>query len=101
MAGRRRRSGARLVRLDHGTGQTRGVLQLPALAEMYRPKLAAGQRVVAARVGQQLRLIDPASDSIRATVALGNTTGGVAADGDTIWATESPFGRLLRIDPGF
>ena len=68
---------------------------------MYRPKLAIGRRVLAARVGQQLRLIDPASDKIRATVNLRNTNGGVAADGDTIWATESPFGRLLRIDPGF
>jgi hypothetical protein len=33
-------------------------------------------------------------------VNLHNTTGGVAADGDTIWATGSPFGRLLRINPG-
>jgi sugar lactone lactonase YvrE len=94
-------SGARLVRLDQGTGQSKRFIRLPALAEMYRPKLAVGQRVVAARVGQQLRLIDPATDKIRATVNLHNTTGGVAADGKTIWATESPFGRLLRIDPGF
>ena len=58
--------------------------------------------MVAARVGQQLRLIDPATDKIRATVNLHNITGGVfAADGKTIWATESPFGRLLGIDPGF
>jgi hypothetical protein len=94
-------SSARLVRLDQGTGQSKRFIRLPALAEMYRPKLAIGQRVVAARVGQQLRLIDPATDKIRATVNLHNTTGGVAADGKTIWATESPFGRLLRIDPGF
>jgi hypothetical protein len=34
-------------------------------------------------------------------VALGDPTGGVAADGHTVWATDPTRGRLLRIDPGF
>jgi hypothetical protein len=94
-------SNALLVRLDPGTGQPERVIRVAGSAEQYRPKLAAGQRVVAARVGKDLYLVDPATDSIRATVELGNTLGGVAADADMVWATDPTRGRLLRIDPGF
>jgi hypothetical protein len=64
---------------------------------------ARGRRpgVVAARVGRDLHLVDPATDAVQATVALGDPTGGVAADGHTVWATDPTRGRLLRIDPGF
>jgi hypothetical protein len=93
--------GALLVRLDPGTGQPTAVVNLASRAERYRPKVAVGHRAVAVRVGKELHLVDAATDSIRATVALGNTTGGVAADADTVWATDPTRGRLLRIDPGF
>ena len=94
-------SDALLVRLDPGTGQPERVIQLARSAEQYRPKLAAGRRVVAARAGQDLYLVDAATNSIRATVELGNTLGGVAADADAVWATDPTRGRLLRIHPGF
>jgi virginiamycin B lyase len=94
-------SDALLVRLDPGTGQPERVIQVAGSAEQYRPKMAAGRRVVAARVGQDLYLVDPATGSIRATVELGNTLGGVATDADTVWATDPTRGRLLRVDPGF
>jgi hypothetical protein len=93
--------GALLVRLDLGTGQPTAVIELASMPQRQRPKVAAGQGVVAARVGRDLHLVDPATDAVQATVALGDTTGGVAADGHTVWATDPARGRLLRIDPGF
>jgi hypothetical protein len=93
--------GALLVRLDRGTGQSTAVIELGSMAERSRPQVAAGQGVVATRVGPDLHLVDPATDAVQATVALGDILGGVAADGHTIWATDPTRGCLLRIDPGF
>jgi hypothetical protein len=95
------RGGALLVRLDPGTGLPERVIELAAKTGRRRPTVAAGQRVMAARADQALHLLDPATDSVRATVALGSTLGGVAADGESVWATDPTRGRLLRIDPGF
>jgi hypothetical protein len=93
--------GARLLRLDPFSGQPQALVRLGAGADGPRPELAAGERVLAARVGADLFLVDPATSSVRATVRLGADRGGVAASAGTVWATDPARGRLLRVDPGF
>jgi hypothetical protein len=88
-------------RLDRGEGRVEATVRLGAGTGSRRPALAAGERVVAMRAGQDLLLVDPATDSVRVRVPLGEDRGGVAAQGGTVWATDPVHGRLLRIDPGF
>lgn len=93
--------GARLLRLDPFSGRLQALVRLGAGADGPRPELAAGDRVVAVRVGAELFLVDPATDSVRARVPVGADRGGVAAHAGTVWVTDPARGRLLLVDPGF
>jgi DNA-binding beta-propeller fold protein YncE len=59
--------------------------------------VAGGERIVVARGGKVLYLIDPAANRVRAEVRL-PSAGAVAAGAGAIWVTDQANGRLLRVE---
>ncbi|HYN18078.1 MAG TPA: YncE family protein, partial [Actinomycetes bacterium] len=87
--------------LDPSSGEPRATITFGPRSEVSVPWVAAGDRVVAVQGERRLFLVDPATNSVRVTVALATKRGGLAAGAGAVWVTDPTKGRLLRVDPGF
>jgi hypothetical protein len=93
-------AGEQLFRVDAISGQMEADVILGQRTGGATALLAAGDRVVAVRSGDNLFLVDPAADSIRATVPVpAMRAGGLAVGAGAVWIGDPARGRLLRVDP--
>jgi streptogramin lyase len=92
--------GEQLFRLDPATGRILAEQPFGQRSGGRIGTLAAGDRVVAARVGPRLVLAD-AAGAIRADMPVPEAIGGLAVGSGAVWVADPARGRLLRVDPGF
>jgi streptogramin lyase len=93
-------AGEELYRLDPATGRTRAMATIRSRTGDRPGVVAAGDGVVAVRIGATLYLVDPAAQ-VRAIVPVPRSPGGLAVGAGAVWVADPARGRLLRVDPGF